>query len=86
MALNNCSQRPLIDNNTFSVSDITGGHMDKQRSTDRRMKGFFEMAAMPFPCNGLMLCCVNLPKCFSINLLVVLSLVSLYSKYVLGMA
>ena len=21
----------------------------------------FEMAAMPFPCNGLMLCCVNLP-------------------------
>ena len=23
---------------------------------------FFEMVAMPFPCNGLLLCCVNLPK------------------------
>ena len=22
---------------------------------------FFEMAAMPFPCNGLMLCCANCP-------------------------
>ena len=23
--------------------------------------GLFEMAAMPFPCNGLLLCCVNIP-------------------------
>ena len=22
----------------------------------------FEMAAMPFPCNGLFLCCVNIPR------------------------
>ena len=22
---------------------------------------FFEMVAMPFPCNGLLLCCVNIP-------------------------
>ena len=22
---------------------------------------FFEMAAMAFPCNGVMLCCVNIP-------------------------
>ena len=36
---------------------------------------FFEMAAMPFPCNGTMLCCVNIPYCFSINLLVALSLI-----------
>ena len=36
------------------------------------------MAAMPFPCNGLLLCCVNLPYCFSINLLVVLSLISIF--------
>ena len=39
---------------------------------------FFEMAAMPFPCIGLLLCCVNLPECFSINLLVVLSLISIF--------
>ena len=26
----------------------------------------FEMAAMPFPCNGLMRCCINLPSCCSI--------------------
>ena len=22
---------------------------------------YFELAAMPFPCNGLLLCCVNIP-------------------------
>ena len=32
----------------------------------------FKMAAMPFPCNDLLLWCVNLPYCFSMNLLVVL--------------
>ena len=35
---------------------------------------FFEIAAMPFPYNGPLFCCVNLPLCFSIHLLVVLSL------------
>ena len=39
---------------------------------------FFEMAAMPFPSNGLLLCCVNLPSCSSINLLVVLSLILIF--------
>ena len=43
--------------------------------------GIFEMAAMPFPCNGLMLCCVNIPQCFSMNLLVVLSLISINFFY-----
>ena len=38
----------------------------------------FEMVAMPFPCNGLTLCWVNLPWCFSINLLHVLSLISIF--------
>ena len=39
------------------------------------------MAAMPFPCNGPMLCCVILPYFFKINLLVVLSLISIIFKY-----
>ena len=46
---------------------------------------FFEMAAMPFPCYGPLLCCVNLPRCFSVNLLVVLSLI-LILIFLLGMA
>ena len=40
----------------------------------------FEMAAMPFPCNALLLCCVNISTVllmFSINLLVVLALISI---------
>ena len=41
-----------------------------------------EMAAMPFPCDGLMLCCVSLHWCFSINLLVVLSLISIYLFFI----
>ena len=40
--------------------------------------GFFEMATLPFPCNGPLLCCFNLPQCFSINLLVVLYLISIF--------
>ena len=46
---------------------------------------FFEMAAMPFPCYGPLLCCVNLPKCFSVNLLIVLSLIKI-KIFLLGMA
>ena len=30
-------------------------------------KIFFEIAAMPFPCIGPMLCCVNLQQQYSIN-------------------
>ena len=26
-----------------------------------KLKDVFEMAAMPFPCNGHLLCCVNIP-------------------------
>ena len=37
---------------------------------------------MPFPCDGLMLCCVSLHWCFSINLLVVLSLISIYLFFI----
>ena len=43
-----------------------------------------EMAALPFPCNGPMLGCGNLPLCLSINLVVVLSLISIY--FLLGTA
>ena len=43
---------------------------------------FFEMAAMQFPCNGLELCCVNFPIIFSIYLLVVLSLISIFSIFI----
>ena len=31
----------------------------KTYNEGKTMKQFFEMAAMPFPCNGLMLYCVN---------------------------
>ena len=44
----------------------------------RFFRVLFEMVTMPFPCNGLLLCCVNLPKCSSKNLLVVLSLISIF--------
>ena len=35
-----------------------------QRSMFNFHFSLFEMAALPFPCNGLLLCCVNLSKVF----------------------
>ena len=44
----------------------------------RFFRVLFEMVTMPFPCNGLLLCCVNLPKCSSKKLLVVQPLISIF--------
>ena len=39
----------------FEITDNLSIHNAMEQSA------FFEMAAMPFPCNGLKLCCVNIP-------------------------
>ena len=48
---------------TFLTEEIQLGTLQHfQKLIDRTMYidfEVFEMAVMPFPCNGLMLCCVN---------------------------
>ena len=43
-----------------SGSSITPETAAKQQNF-QSSTSIFEMASMPFPCNGLMVCCVNLP-------------------------
>ena len=63
----------------FGSTDLSEDQW-RQCEDQIKVKTFFDMAAMPFPCKGHLLCCVNIPAVLLtfFNKLLVLILVYFY--------